>query len=58
MYKFRLPKSIPLMPLTADSALKSTTDIAKRKLSRFMGFPTMWYVQAAKAQTSLRIRAV
>ena len=28
------------------------------KLSRDMRFPTMWYVRPAKAQTSLRIRAV
>ena len=27
-------------------------------LSRDMGFPTMWYVRPAQAQTSLRIRAV
>ena len=27
-------------------------------LSRGMRFPTMWYVRLAKAQTSLRIRAV
>ena len=27
-------------------------------MSRNMGFPTMWYVQSAKAQTSLRKRAV
>ena len=27
-------------------------------LSRYMRFPTMWYVRPAKAQTSLRIRAV
>ena len=27
-------------------------------LSRDMRFPTMWYVRPAKAQTSLRIRAV
>ena len=27
-------------------------------MSRVMRFPTMWYVRAAKAQTSLRIRAV
>ena len=27
-------------------------------LSRDMGFPTMWYVRPAKAQTSLCIRAV
>ena len=27
-------------------------------MSRDMRFPTMWYVQPAKAQTSLRIRAV
>ena len=27
-------------------------------LSRDIGFPTMWYVQPVKAQTSLRIRAV
>ena len=26
-------------------------------MSRDMGFPTMWYVQQAKAPTSLRIRA-
>ena len=28
------------------------------KLSRGMRVPTMWYVRPAKAQTSLRIRAV
>ena len=28
----------------------------KSKLSRDMRFPTMWYVQPAKAQTSLLIR--
>ena len=27
-------------------------------LSHNMGFPTMWYVPPAKAQTSLRIRAI
>ena len=27
-------------------------------MSRDMRFPTMWYVRPAKAQTSLRIRAV
>ena len=30
----------------------------KTYLSRNMRFPTMWYVPPAKAQTSLRIRAV
>ena len=30
----------------------------KIKMSRDMRFPTMWYVQTAKAQTSLRTRAV
>ena len=29
----------------------------KRDKSRDMGFPTMWYVRPAEAQTSLRIRA-
>ena len=29
-----------------------------KHLSRDMRFPTMWYVRSAKAQTSLRIRAV
>ena len=29
-----------------------------RNLSRHIRFPTMWYVRPAKAQTSLRIRAV
>ena len=28
------------------------------QMSRDMRFPTMWYVQPAKAQTSMRIRAV
>ena len=27
-------------------------------MSRNIGFPTMWYVRQAYAQTSLRIRAV
>ena len=30
----------------------------KRKMSRDIRFPTMWYVRPAKAQTCLRIRAV
>ena len=30
----------------------------KNNISRHMRFPTMWYVRPAKAQTSLRIRAV
>ena len=32
--------------------------LAMKHLSRNMRFPTMWYVRPAKAQTSLRIRAV
>ena len=32
--------------------------VSQIKLSRDMRFPTMWYVRPAKAQTSLRIRAV
>ena len=31
---------------------------SKYDMSRDMKFPTMWYMQPAKAQTSLRIRAV
>ena len=34
------------------------TDSNYLHLSRDMRFPTMWYVRPAKAQTSLRIRAV
>ena len=30
----------------------------KRHMSHGMGFPKKWYVRPAKAQTSLRIRAV
>ena len=30
----------------------------KENMSHDMRFPTMWYVRPAKAQTSLRIRAV
>ena len=36
----------------------STPAEKKMRLSRDMGFPSMWYVRPAKAQTSLRIRAV
>ena len=32
--------------------------IKNHDMSRDMRFPTMWYVRPAKAQTSLRIRAV
>ena len=32
--------------------------VYERYMSRIMGFPTMWYVRPAKAQSSLRIRAV
>ena len=32
--------------------------IHSKILSRNMRFPTMWYVQPAKAQTSLRLRTV
>ena len=35
--------------------LRFNQDIIK---SHDMGFPTMWYVRPAKAQTSLRINAV
>ena len=37
-----------------------TEDIVRINLnmSKCMRFPTMWYVRPAKAQTSLRIRAV
>ena len=31
---------------------------ALKQMSRNMGFPTMWYVRPAKAQTSLRIRTI
>ena len=31
---------------------------AEHYVSRNMRFPTMWYLRPAKAQTSLRIRAV
>ena len=41
-----------------DSEDRLSTKIKRRKLSRGMRFPTMWYVQTAKAQISLRIRAV
>ena len=32
-------------------------DLRQKQMSRSMRFPTMWCVQPAKAQTSLRIRA-
>ena len=35
-----------------------TENLGRIKMSRDMRFPTMWYVQQAKAQISLRIRAV
>ena len=37
---------------------KESNQTDKRNLSHDMRFPTMWYVRPAKAQTSLRIRAV
>ena len=52
-----------LCPLTSDIEEERKSDLRMNKyqighqMSREMRFPTMWYVQPAKAQTSLRIRA-
>ena len=37
--------------------IRNKTTCAGLHMSRDMGFPTMWYLRPAKAQTSLRIRA-
>ena len=45
--------------LSADGKKKKHTESHNQNnMSRDMRFPTMWYVRPAKAQTSLRIRAV
>ena len=51
----------------SDVSLRNKLNFAKasdknpkmeKQMSHDMRFPTMWYVRPAKAQTSLRIRAV
>ena len=49
-----------LMDLIPNNNYETLDQLGKMQndLSRDMRFPTMWYVRPAKAQTSLRIRAV
>ena len=44
--------------LTTSLALKVMLLISQQDISHCMRFPTMWYVRQAKAQSSMRIRAV
>ena len=59
-YSFAVDMEIPGTLEDSFLSVGSEMDIhnSNDQLSRDMRFPTMWYVRPAKAQTSLRIRAV
>ena len=46
------------MPVVRQCSHAHFWKIGLKHMSRDMRFPTMWYVRPAKAQTSMRIRAV
>ena len=54
----RREAGLPVVKEGAMAKYYAAEVLTKYKMSRGMGFPTIWYVRPAKPQISLRIHAV